>query len=206
MGTTTCRCCKDCANQGIGFLKRHFGRGGSIQKTRSLCDMLSAVGLHNYAHNEVHNSEHKDSAAQMTDEEHQESDQYVTKLFTWHLEHMPVVTPRRATKIVRRKERMQVSCLAWHLNSCKWANYYGKEYEMPKCRCSTIKDTLDYINEVLNGAMLTPEQQESALNSSGELMPDMNANIVGINVLLQKLNELLEEQNQEQGNVQMQST
>lgn len=54
--------------------------------------------------------------------------------------------------------------------------------------------------------MLTPEQQESALNSSGELMPDMNANIVGINVLLQKLNELLEEQNQEQGNVQMQST
>lgn len=60
---------------------------------------------------------------------------------------------------------------------------------------------MDYIDEVVNGAMPTPEQQQSVMNSNGKLIPEMNSNIIGINALLQKLNELLEEQNREQGNV-----
>ncbi|EDW10636.2 uncharacterized protein LOC6580904 [Drosophila mojavensis] len=202
MGSTVCRCCTDCASQGIGFLKRHFGRGGSIRKTPSLCDMLLSIGLNDYAHYEPNAVDHKLQSDQMDDGDHQESDeQQVKKLFTWHLEDVPVVKPQRATKIVRRKGRLQVSCLAWHLDSCKWRNFSAKDYEMPKCHCLKIKDTMDYIDEVVNGAMPTPEQQQSVMNSNGKLIPEMNSNIIGINALLQKLNELLEEQNREQGNV-----
>ncbi|XP_030554081.1 uncharacterized protein LOC115758166 [Drosophila novamexicana] len=193
-GNANCRCCQDCASQAVGFLKRHFGLGGSITKTPSLCNLLLTVGLDEYAFIEVRHIEEPSVSANTS--EHEQS-----QLHTWHMEELPLVLPQRATKLERIKGKLQVLSLAWHLDSCKCRNFTANDYALPKCHCLKIKETMDYINEVV-GEMPTQEQQEEEASKSDiRIMPDMNANIIGINALLQKLSELLEEQNYEQGNV-----
>ncbi|XP_064538294.1 uncharacterized protein LOC135428286 [Drosophila montana] len=191
-GNADCRCCQDCASQAVGFLERHFGMGGSITKTPSMCNLLLTVGLKDYAFiEEKHIEEPSDPANTNAQEQSQ--------LHTWHFEELPVVLPQRATKLERPKGKLQVLSLAWHLESCKWQNFTADDYTLPKCQCLKIKETMDYINEVV-GEMPTQEQQEEAAKSDIQIVPDMNANIIGINALLQQLSELLAEQTNEQGN------
>ncbi|KAM8712609.1 hypothetical protein ACLKA7_013012 [Drosophila subpalustris] len=216
MGATSDRCVGDPLTQARSFLRRHFGKRGSIERTPSLDNFLLAVGVDMDMEEEPQQlltqltQEETEAVTQEDAQEESQEDIQEEELIlepvlhTWHLEELPKVLPQLVTTIEYHTEHLELTDCAWHLQNCTWRHVPNSEFQLPNCQCQRIKETMGHINQLVKTSM--PEEDEEAEEDKEQgqskphtrLMLDVNANIMSLNGLLQQLNELLEQQHEEQ--------
>ncbi|KAH8418552.1 hypothetical protein KR222_000549, partial [Zaprionus bogoriensis] len=210
-----CQSGLDAQEQAAIFLKRHFGKGGSIEKNPELCKYLIEMGQRRELAAEL-KAELAELMRQDDDKKRLENEQLLQQqqqsgIYTCRLVHIP--QPQRATVREWPKGKLQVYNCAWHLKHCVWRNVYNGEFRLPNCYCEKIKQTMNYIDELMSKSLPGVNEREEEKETKTEknvkkklaapyadraLCSDINANITSLNGLLNQLNQLLELQQQQQ--------